>query len=178
VVWTGLIWLRIWTSGGPLWTQYWTFGFYKILGNSWVTAQLAVSQKGLSSTELLSPLKFKGKMFLSCLNPSSSFFISFIICIPLSRSLLSSQIQFRICDCHVCKDVKLQQLENNTTHIKITYCDEPLLCNERFSADVIAMATNTENQPISRDGYGKYYYRDNRCAFPRRPTQNNAFRKG
>jgi hypothetical protein len=41
------------------------------------------------------------------------------------------------------------------------YCDEPLLCNERFSADVIAMATNTENQPISRDGYAKYGYRDN-----------------
>jgi hypothetical protein len=59
-----------------------------------------------------------------------------------------------------------------------SYCDEPLLCNERFSADVIAMATNTENQPISRDGYAKYYYRDNQCAFPRRPTENNAFRKG
>jgi hypothetical protein len=36
-----------------------------------------------------------------------------------------------------------------------------LLCNGRFSADVISMATNTENQPITRDGEAKYRYRDN-----------------
>jgi hypothetical protein len=32
VVWTGLIWLRIVTSGGLLRTRLWTFGFHK---NSW-----------------------------------------------------------------------------------------------------------------------------------------------
>jgi hypothetical protein len=32
------------------------------------------------------------------------------------------------------------------------YCDEPLLCNGRLSTDVISMATNTENQPITRNG--------------------------
>jgi hypothetical protein len=35
---------------------------------------------------------------------------------------------------------------------EVIYCDEPLLRNGRFSADVIAMATNTENQPITRNG--------------------------
>jgi hypothetical protein len=33
------------------------------------------------------------------------------------------------------------------------YCDEPLLCNGRFSTDVISMVTNTEeNQPMTRNG--------------------------
>jgi hypothetical protein len=45
----GLIWLRIGTSGGLLWTQKWTFGFHKMLGSSWVAEQLAASQEGLSS---------------------------------------------------------------------------------------------------------------------------------
>jgi hypothetical protein len=35
---------------------------------------------------------------------------------------------------------------------KIQYCDEPLLRNGHLSTDVIAMATNTENQPITRNG--------------------------
>jgi hypothetical protein len=39
-----------WTS----WTRYWTFGFHKMLGNSSVAAQLAASQEGLSSMELVS----------------------------------------------------------------------------------------------------------------------------
>jgi hypothetical protein len=47
--WIGLIWLSTGTSGGLLWTRYWTFGFHKILGISWVAAQLAASQEGLSS---------------------------------------------------------------------------------------------------------------------------------
>jgi hypothetical protein len=49
MVWTELISLRIGTSGGLLWTRQWTFGFHKILGSSWVAAQLAASQEGLSS---------------------------------------------------------------------------------------------------------------------------------
>jgi hypothetical protein len=39
MVWIGLIWLRIGTSGGLLWTQYWTFGFHKMPGSSRVDAQ-------------------------------------------------------------------------------------------------------------------------------------------
>jgi hypothetical protein len=31
VDWIGLIWLRIRTSGGLLWTRYWIFGFHKML---------------------------------------------------------------------------------------------------------------------------------------------------
>jgi hypothetical protein len=53
VVWAGLIWLRIGTSGGPLWTRLWPFGFHKILGKSWIAALLAASQEGLSSMKLV-----------------------------------------------------------------------------------------------------------------------------
>jgi hypothetical protein len=49
VEWIGWIWLRIGTSGGLLWTRYWTFGFHKMLGSSWGAAQLTASQEGLSS---------------------------------------------------------------------------------------------------------------------------------
>jgi hypothetical protein len=49
MVWIGLIWLRIGTSGGLLWKRWWTFWFHKMLGSSWVAAQLAASQEGLSS---------------------------------------------------------------------------------------------------------------------------------
>jgi hypothetical protein len=38
-------------SGGLLWTRQWTFGFHKMLENSWVGAQLAASQEGMSSME-------------------------------------------------------------------------------------------------------------------------------
>jgi hypothetical protein len=48
-VWTGSIWLRIGAGGGLLWTRWWTFGFLKMLGSSWVVAQLTASQEGLSS---------------------------------------------------------------------------------------------------------------------------------
>jgi hypothetical protein len=41
---------------------------------------------------------------------------------------------------------------DSTFGIVHTYCDEPLLRNGRLSTDVIAMATNTENQPITRNG--------------------------
>jgi len=34
--WTGCIWVRIGTSGGPLWTWLWTFGFYNMRGISWL----------------------------------------------------------------------------------------------------------------------------------------------
>jgi hypothetical protein len=49
MLWIKLIWLRIGTSGGLLWTRYWTFGSHKMLGIFWVAAQLAASQEGLSS---------------------------------------------------------------------------------------------------------------------------------
>jgi hypothetical protein len=45
MVWIGLIWLRIVTSGGLLRTS----GFHKMLGSSRVAAQLAASREGLSS---------------------------------------------------------------------------------------------------------------------------------
>jgi hypothetical protein len=55
VVWTGLIWRRIGTSGRLLLTWYWTFGFHEMLENSWVVEWLVTSQ-GLSSMELISYL--------------------------------------------------------------------------------------------------------------------------
>jgi hypothetical protein len=35
-MWIGLIWLRVGTSGGVLWTRWWTFGFHKMRGISWL----------------------------------------------------------------------------------------------------------------------------------------------
>jgi hypothetical protein len=49
MVWFWLMWLRIGTSGGPLRTRYWTFGFHKMLGGSWVATQLASLPERLSS---------------------------------------------------------------------------------------------------------------------------------
>jgi hypothetical protein len=40
-------------SGGLLWTQQWSFGFHKMLGNSWEAAQLPASKEGLISMELV-----------------------------------------------------------------------------------------------------------------------------
>jgi hypothetical protein len=34
-----------------LWTRWWTFGFYKMLGNPWIAAQLTAPQVVLSSTQ-------------------------------------------------------------------------------------------------------------------------------
>jgi hypothetical protein len=53
MVWIGLIWLRIGTSGGLLWTRCWNFGFHKMLGSSWVAAQLLAPQEGLGSVSKL-----------------------------------------------------------------------------------------------------------------------------
>jgi hypothetical protein len=49
MVWTESIWLRTGTSGGLLWTIYWTFGSHKMLGSSWVATQLAASQEEFGS---------------------------------------------------------------------------------------------------------------------------------
>jgi hypothetical protein len=45
-------WLRIGTNRGIFRTRKRTFGFHKMLGSSWVVAQLAVSQEGLISEQL------------------------------------------------------------------------------------------------------------------------------
>jgi hypothetical protein len=39
--------------GGLLWTKQWTFGFRKMLGNSWVDERLAIPQWWLSFMELV-----------------------------------------------------------------------------------------------------------------------------
>jgi hypothetical protein len=63
MVWIGLKWLIIETGGRLLWTRYWTFGFHKMLGSSWVAEQLVAPQEGLSSVSkyyvLLSDFKAK-----------------------------------------------------------------------------------------------------------------------
>jgi hypothetical protein len=48
MVWIGLIWFGIGTSGELLWVWRWTFGFHEMLGSSWVAAQLIAPQEGLS----------------------------------------------------------------------------------------------------------------------------------
>jgi hypothetical protein len=49
MVWIWSIWLRIGTGGWLMWMRWWTSGFHKMLWSSWVAAQLAASQEGLSS---------------------------------------------------------------------------------------------------------------------------------
>ena len=46
-LWTGLIWLRIVTSGGLLWMRYWIFGFYKMRGIGWLAENQLGSQERL-----------------------------------------------------------------------------------------------------------------------------------
>jgi hypothetical protein len=53
MVWIRLIWLRIGTSGGLLWTWYWTFGFHKMLGISWV-AHIGSFSRGTQLDEWVS----------------------------------------------------------------------------------------------------------------------------
>jgi hypothetical protein len=48
---TAFVWLRIWRSGGLLWTRQWTFGFHKINVISWLAGRLLASQEGLCSKE-------------------------------------------------------------------------------------------------------------------------------
>ena len=39
VLGTGWSWLRIGTGGGHLWVRWWTFGFHKMWGISWLAAE-------------------------------------------------------------------------------------------------------------------------------------------
>jgi hypothetical protein len=50
---TGLIWLRTGTGGGLLCIRWWTFGFHKMRGISWVAEDILASQEGLCSMELV-----------------------------------------------------------------------------------------------------------------------------
>jgi hypothetical protein len=48
-----LSWLRIGTGGGLLWMRWWTFGFHKMQGISWLAGRLLASREGLCSMELV-----------------------------------------------------------------------------------------------------------------------------
>jgi hypothetical protein len=48
-VWTGSVWLRTGTSGGFLWTRWWTFDFLKNAGNIPSGCTLGSFLEGLSS---------------------------------------------------------------------------------------------------------------------------------
>ena len=43
-LWTDSSWLRIETGGGHLWIRWWSFGFHKMRGISWLTANRLASQ--------------------------------------------------------------------------------------------------------------------------------------
>jgi hypothetical protein len=83
VVWTGLIWLRTGTGGGLLWT----FGFHKMMESSWVAAQLAASQEGLSSMNLVIRSMFcvRQELNLSMIFTLISWFNVLKACIVHSR---------------------------------------------------------------------------------------------
>ena len=54
--WTGSIWPRIGTGrgNGLFWVLWWTFGFHKMRGLSWVAQDDSASQQGLCSMQLVS----------------------------------------------------------------------------------------------------------------------------
>jgi hypothetical protein len=49
---TVLIWLRIWSSGGLLWTRQWTFELHNMRGIPWAAEEMLDSQVGYCSVEL------------------------------------------------------------------------------------------------------------------------------
>ena len=54
VGWGAMDWMelaRIETDGGHVWLRYWTFGFHKIWGISWLSENLLASQEGLCAME-------------------------------------------------------------------------------------------------------------------------------
>jgi hypothetical protein len=53
VMWTGLVWLGVGTSGELWWIRYWTFRFDKMLRNYRVSKQLGISRVVHSSMELV-----------------------------------------------------------------------------------------------------------------------------
>jgi hypothetical protein len=58
--WDGMGWIDLAQDRDQwrlLWTRWWTVGFHKILGDSWVVAQLAASPEGLSSMKLVHCIK-------------------------------------------------------------------------------------------------------------------------
>jgi hypothetical protein len=69
--WDGINWIDVVhdrDSGGLLWTRYWSSRFHKMRGSSWVAAQLAASQEGLSSmSEWVKECVLWSSLFLNCL---------------------------------------------------------------------------------------------------------------
>jgi len=53
---TGFNWLRIWTSGGLLWTRWYTFAFHRRRLMSWPDERLSSSQGRFCSMELFNEL--------------------------------------------------------------------------------------------------------------------------
>jgi hypothetical protein len=53
-MWTGLVWLRMGTSGEFLWIRYWTLWFHEMLGNYRVAYHVIASRVVLRSVELVS----------------------------------------------------------------------------------------------------------------------------
>jgi hypothetical protein len=98
VVFTGLIWLRIGNSEGVLWTQKWTFGFHRMLGNFWAAERLAASQEGLS-----------------CIEWGSYGYMSYMFWSVPKSQLLSCTYEHMI---YLYKYVSVLQLQQQLSHLK------------------------------------------------------------
>jgi hypothetical protein len=59
-LWTGCIWLRIWTSGKLVWIRQWTFWFHRRRGISWESEWLLAVLHGVRSVQ-----RSKSSCFLS-----------------------------------------------------------------------------------------------------------------
>jgi hypothetical protein len=94
MVWTGSIWLGIGTSGGLLWTLWWTFGFHKMLGSSRIASQLAASQEGLSSVSKL--MEYAVKIWCKICKEFSLFRALHYIFLPVDCRLQLKYFVFNI----------------------------------------------------------------------------------
>jgi hypothetical protein len=102
--WTGLIWLRLGTSGGFLWTRYWTLVYHKMRAISWLAEELLAFHGGPCSVELLEtpePCSLISRMGFTAMNRSSELFCR--VCVTSHcREVLALTCNMRFPSCYTC----------------------------------------------------------------------------
>jgi hypothetical protein len=99
IVWWGMDWIhleQVGTGGGLFWTRQWTFGFHKILANSWLNAQQVTCQQWLNIMGLVSWMVSENSKLRNFWSPdqlavTGSIYVRFLIvrCIVSVRRIYS-----------------------------------------------------------------------------------------
>jgi hypothetical protein len=122
-----LICLRIGTSGGLLWIRLWAFGFHKMLGSSWVAAQLAASQEGLSSkSEWVS--RFRTTCMTTEKKSSVYFYRCNLIRKPLDAENRLKERQLKNVPPYVFKGVRNRMRSKFHSHAVVCHVPAVTLC--------------------------------------------------